>query len=736
MVNRNVMVYVLVLIFSLAEIALGEQGDSLFWFIDISGTGGLRSGEYKKAIDTLRRDKTGPDTAFRLFKLGIAYACAGDTSKALSNFRTAAQMDSVVAPFAWEAMGDMAARRRQLADSVFVFYCRALVAQLPENYKSFIYEKTDKATRGDTARVAELPYVSDFTAWLAVNGPRPPDSLAVLIDSLAGAQQWRQLDTLVSTALAASNGRRQSLIVKAVNSAKLPDSALSTETFFSLAQAAMDFRYLSIAENMLAAAQRKSDFSTVITGRRFQYLRGMLYFYEKKTGDAIGALRKYWSAYGDDPDLLLVLARAYWSLDSSAQAGWWYDRYIAKYPKSKTVPELLWRRAWIEEEQNQLLKAARFHRKIYTAHPKSSRAEEAFFRHAFCLHRTGGYDSAIAVFSRFEQKIPESPFLAATRYWKAKSFIALKKIDEAVKILAELGRAEPHEYYAHRARYILRLCGDSANAVVALDTVLDEARTLLWIDSVSRELQNPLSLQDSISFRRGLILAAIGAVDAAAFFLEPIESAYPGNLSQHFRLARFYREVGAFPRAAMTGRRFGWRIPPASRGSIPLALYQLMYPTYFETYVERESQQWNVDPCFVWSVIRQESVFNPQAVSPAGAVGLMQIMPATGKAIGRQLKAAYSVDSLYVPAFNIRFGTWYLRSLLDEFSESEAFAAASYNGGPDNTKKWLLRIQEEDLDLFVENIGFTETRNYVKKVLGNYWTYRKLTMLASLPKKQ
>lgn len=208
--KQNIVVSAFVFSLTFAGSALGEQGDSLFWFINNIGTAGLRSGEYKKVIDTLRPDKSDPDSAFRLFKLGIAYACVGDTSKALSSFRCAAQMDSVVAPFAWEAMGDMATRRQQLADSAFIFYCRALVAKLPENYKSLIYEKTDKAVRGDTARIAELPYVSDFSAWLAVNGPRPPDSLVVQIDSLASAKQWRRLDSLMSITLAASTGKRQS----------------------------------------------------------------------------------------------------------------------------------------------------------------------------------------------------------------------------------------------------------------------------------------------------------------------------------------------------------------------------------------------------------------------------------------------------------------------------------------------------------------------------------------------
>jgi soluble lytic murein transglycosylase-like protein/TolA-binding protein len=722
--------------FVLSVIVLVEaQGDSSLALLDLSGTDGLRSGAYREARDTLKR-KRGADTSYHLFKLGIAHACVGDTAKALSDFRACALKDSSIAPFAWEAMADIASRRKRLADSALTYYTRAIDAGVPNAYRALLFEKITALIGDDTARIASQTYAADFISWYIARAPRPLDSLVVLTDSLIATKQWNALDSLVTLTLASLDTKRQRLIIKSIDRAQLPDSALSTAAFFQLALSGMDLRILNIAEKMLAAAKRKEDFRAIISEKRYLYLRGLLSFYGKKNGDAVSVLAKYAQTFGMEPDLMLMIARAYWSLDSSAKAAYWYDRYIERYPKTKALPEILWRRAWIEEEQKHFREALKFHKKIYSSHPRSSHAEEANFRYAFCLYQTGAYDSAIAVLAGFVKKDSFSAFAATAQYWRAKSLIAREKIGDAVSILTEVARTEPHEYYSHRARYLRWICGDSSNAEVDLDTIVDDARARFWLDSLTKDLERPLSAEDSLNLRRGLVLGSIGAADASPIFLEPIETSYPSNLSLQYRLALFYREVDAVAQAATAGRRFGWRLPIEARQSIPLSLYRLMYPTYFDTAVIRESLKWNVDPCFVWAVIRQESVFNPGAVSPAGAVGLMQIMPATGRSIARELQLTFHVDSLYIPDYNIGLGTRYLRKLLDQFNGNDALAVASYNGGPHKAKEWYLQNQSEDLDLYVENIGYSETRNYVKKVLANYWTYRKLTRIVPLSKER
>ncbi len=104
----------------------------------------------------------------------------------------------------------------------------------------------------------------------------------------------------------------------------------------------------------------------------------------------------------------------------------------------------------------------------------------------------------------------------------------------------------------------------------------------------------------------------------------------------------------------------------------------------------------------------------------------MQIMPYTAVELADELKIPYVVDSLYSPSYNIKLGAFYLKQLLDQFKNNHVLALCSYNAGPHNAKKWYDRNKKEEYDLFVEDIEFTETRGYVKKVMGNYWTYQEL----------
>jgi soluble lytic murein transglycosylase len=103
----------------------------------------------------------------------------------------------------------------------------------------------------------------------------------------------------------------------------------------------------------------------------------------------------------------------------------------------------------------------------------------------------------------------------------------------------------------------------------------------------------------------------------------------------------------------------------------------------------------------------------------------MQLMPATAQNVCRELGEQYNADSLYRPSVNIRQGTYYIKRLLEQFNGNLVLAIASYNGGPNKATEWYEKNKRTTFDLFIEDIGFTETRGYVKKVLANYWTYRR-----------
>lgn len=178
--------------------------------------------------------------------------------------------------------------------------------------------------------------------------------------------------------------------------------------------------------------------------------------------------------------------------------------------------------------------------------------------------------------------------------------------------------------------------------------------------------------------------------------------------------------------------------------------WQAVYPLHFHTQANNQHEgdpltgrgiaqwtaQFNLNPLVMASLLRQESRFEAQIVSSAGALGLSQVMPATGAWIAGQVGLA-NYD-LRDPADNLYLGSWYLDYTHRTYNNNTMLALASYNGGPGNVGSWVNRFGFTDPDLFVEQIPFDETRGYVKSVLGNYWNYWQLytpegqTMLGQL----
>jgi len=154
---------------------------------------------------------------------------------------------------------------------------------------------------------------------------------------------------------------------------------------------------------------------------------------------------------------------------------------------------------------------------------------------------------------------------------------------------------------------------------------------------------------------------------------------------------------------------------------------KFLYPLPYQEIVSDVAQQYEVDPHLVYAVIRSESKYVPTATSPKGARGLMQIMPETGAWIAEKLKvAAYNEDKLYDPAVNLKFGTWYLATLRDEFDGNPILILAAYNGGRGNVKQWKEKFGWKNDFSNIDQIPFSETRIYVHNVLAAYNQYNKL----------
>jgi soluble lytic murein transglycosylase len=159
----------------------------------------------------------------------------------------------------------------------------------------------------------------------------------------------------------------------------------------------------------------------------------------------------------------------------------------------------------------------------------------------------------------------------------------------------------------------------------------------------------------------------------------------------------------------------------------PDKFWRLAFPLPYRGALEANSKAQSLDPYLVAALIRQESEFNPQAVSRAKAYGLTQVLPSTGRELSRKLGVRrFTAGMLFEPDLNLKLGTYYFRSLLDQFGGKVEPALASYNGGKTRVLNWLNFAVYEEPAEFVENIPFTETRNYVQIILRNADIYRRL----------
>ena len=155
--------------------------------------------------------------------------------------------------------------------------------------------------------------------------------------------------------------------------------------------------------------------------------------------------------------------------------------------------------------------------------------------------------------------------------------------------------------------------------------------------------------------------------------------------------------------------------------------WKLAFPTGFSSIVSKISEHITFSPFLIFSLIRAESNFKPDVVSPANAKGLMQIIPYTGKQIAKKINdKEFNINDLFDPKTNIAFGTWYLSSLIEKFNGNTILAIPSYNAGPHTVKKWLRQFGALKIDEFIETIPYIETRDYVKKVVQNYGVYKTL----------
>jgi soluble lytic murein transglycosylase len=217
----------------------------------------------------------------------------------------------------------------------------------------------------------------------------------------------------------------------------------------------------------------------------------------------------------------------------------------------------------------------------------------------------------------------------------------------------------------------------------------------------------------------------IGLTDLAIKELNSAVESAPTSPRLNLRLAQVYSRRGDNFQATLILRRGYPDIYSYEESDLPREAWEIFFPMVAWDAIKQEARRYGIDPFIAAGLIRQESVFNPKAVSRVGARGLMQVMPATGQMISRrQGNGTITASDLHNPVLNIKLGMNYLSEMLGEFSRIE-YAAAAYNAGPGRARAWLKQRPGWDVEDWIEAIPFTETRGYVQGVLRYAANYRR-----------
>jgi soluble lytic murein transglycosylase len=219
-------------------------------------------------------------------------------------------------------------------------------------------------------------------------------------------------------------------------------------------------------------------------------------------------------------------------------------------------------------------------------------------------------------------------------------------------------------------------------------------------------------------FARVELLRRINLGEDAAQELEDVVQDAAGDPIRLYGLAGAYVEVERYHMALRIMRRHFQAQATTGDPSLPRAFWEMFYPWGWRDDVLAAAQDVKLDPYLVAAVVREESSYYPRAVSRTGARGLMQLMPTTA----RLLAPAGDLDD---PVFNIQLGTRFLAGLLREFTDPR-LALAAYNAGPNRVRQWWAARRSDDIEVFVEQIPFDETRLYVKKVVLSWDEYRRI----------
>lgn len=324
----------------------------------------------------------------------------------------------------------------------------------------------------------------------------------------------------------------------------------------------------------------------------------------------------------------------------------------------------------------------------------------------------------------------KEPFLwsgSGARMFLGDAYMRVGKDSLAREAYLDCIRDFPLAYYAHRSR--MKLVGyklmPEKDVPYAHGVRMAPEQTLAWVRA-SQKVGKPDTTYNQERYNRIRTLFQYGFSEQAFALYDEARKKNAKRLDFLYEYGKLFYEMGETAAGYRLARQFQNNIDRRRLMAPPIDVLHYLFPIPYMDQVKFHSGD-RIDPFFVYSVMRQESIFNFEIMSPAGACGLLQIMPATGKMLAeKENLPTFEPRQLFNAYMNIRLGIRYLIDLKAEYNDDYMYVLGNYNAGPKPTKRWQAAGEGKSWDVRAEDISYWETRDYVKRVMGNYWIYQEI----------
>ncbi len=327
----------------------------------------------------------------------------------------------------------------------------------------------------------------------------------------------------------------------------------------------------------------------------------------------------------------------------------------------------------------------------------------------------------------------QARFAAIEAKLSAEDLIAFRSIDDSEKLNEEELENEETLAAQTQARIDEIMNNDEKDSVgegseredseaegLATEENLNNTNSEDDLPETRPNFSNPLLVK---RFERAKELIHLGLNDWAKWDLYDIERK-TRNREFLKNLMQEYQMVGNFHRSAYIAQTYFGKQRVLRGIDGERLLWETAFPKAYSQFVVKNAQTLEMEPELIWGIMRAESAYRKEVISPVGAMGLMQVMPSTGLKVANLIKdTEFKPQQLLQPDTSIRIGAHYLKRLEKKFEGYIPLVAAAYNAGPHRVQSWLSQFGNLDVDEFVEHIPFLETRNYVKKVSSYFYTY-------------